>query len=47
MIAASLVGIFLIPALYVAFQRMRERVKGQVLAADRKVVPAEEASAPH
>ena len=35
------------PALYVVFQWLRERVKGQVLATDRKVVPAEEASAPH
>jgi hydrophobe/amphiphile efflux-1 (HAE1) family protein len=33
MIAAALVGIFVIPALYVAFQTLRERVKGQ--AADR------------
>jgi hypothetical protein len=28
MLAASLVGIFLIPMLYVVFQTMRERVKG-------------------
>ena len=29
MIAASAVGIFLIPLLYVIFQRVRERLKGQ------------------
>jgi hypothetical protein len=29
MIAASAVGIFLIPLLYVIFQRLRERLKGQ------------------
>jgi hypothetical protein len=28
MLAASLVGIFLIPMLYVVFQAVRERVKG-------------------
>jgi len=28
MLAAALVGIFLIPALYVVFQTVRERVKG-------------------
>jgi len=31
MLAASLVGIFLIPVLYVAFQRMREKVKAGAL----------------
>ena len=30
MIAASTIGIFLIPMLYVTFQSMRERVQGQV-----------------
>ena len=29
MIAASCLGIFVIPGLYVAFQRFREKVKGQ------------------
>ena len=29
MIAASLVGVFLIPVLYVVFQRLRERIKGR------------------
>jgi len=33
MLAAALVGIFLIPALYVAFQSLRERVKGNRAAA--------------
>ncbi len=28
MLASALVGIFLIPVLYVVFQRLRERVKG-------------------
>jgi hypothetical protein len=29
MVAATLVGIFLIPALFAGFQRLRERLKGQ------------------
>jgi hydrophobic/amphiphilic exporter-1 (mainly G- bacteria), HAE1 family len=29
MIAASLIGVFLIPGLYVVFQQLRERIKGQ------------------
>jgi multidrug efflux pump subunit AcrB len=33
MLAASLIGIFLIPLLYVVFQWLREKVKGRVLAA--------------
>jgi multidrug efflux pump subunit AcrB len=33
MLAASLIGIFLIPVLYVVFQWLREKVKGQVLSA--------------
>jgi hydrophobic/amphiphilic exporter-1 (mainly G- bacteria), HAE1 family len=32
MLAASMIGIFLIPMLYVVFQRFRERVHGQPLA---------------
>jgi hypothetical protein len=28
MLAAAAVGIFVIPALYIVFQRLRERVKG-------------------
>ena len=30
MIAASCLGIFVIPGLYVAFQRMREKIKGMM-----------------
>jgi len=30
MIAASAVGIFMIPMLYVVFQSLRERVKGRI-----------------
>jgi hydrophobe/amphiphile efflux-1 (HAE1) family protein len=33
MLAASLIGIFLIPLLYVVFQWLREKAKGQVLSA--------------
>jgi hypothetical protein len=32
MLAASLIGIFLIPLLYVVFQWLREKVKGSVLS---------------
>jgi hypothetical protein len=32
MLGASLVGIFLIPLLYVVFQRLRERLKGRTVA---------------
>jgi HAE1 family hydrophobic/amphiphilic exporter-1 len=32
MIAASVLGIFLIPVLYVVFQRFRERLKGGAAA---------------
>jgi HAE1 family hydrophobic/amphiphilic exporter-1 len=42
MIAASLIGVFLIPGLYVVFQRLRERVKGERAAAPpTKPAPAE------
>jgi multidrug efflux pump subunit AcrB len=33
MIAASLIGVFLIPGLYVVFQRLRERLKGERVVA--------------
>jgi len=33
MLAASLIGIFLIPLLYVVFQWLREKVKAQVFSA--------------
>ena len=39
MIAASLIGVFLIPGLYVVFQKMRERIKGERAVA--KPAPAE------
>jgi HAE1 family hydrophobic/amphiphilic exporter-1 len=39
MIAASLIGVFLIPGLYVVFQQLRERLKGQRAVA--KPEPAE------
>jgi multidrug efflux pump subunit AcrB len=35
MIAASAIGIFLIPPLYVVFQRMREKVRGEAAARPR------------
>jgi hydrophobe/amphiphile efflux-1 (HAE1) family protein len=35
MIAASAIGIFLIPPLYVVFQRMRERIRGEAAARPR------------
>jgi hydrophobic/amphiphilic exporter-1 (mainly G- bacteria), HAE1 family len=34
MIAASFLGVFLIPLLYVVFQRLRERIKGQPAKGD-------------
>ena len=34
MIAASAVGIFLIPVLYVVFQRLREKIKEQSAEGD-------------
>jgi hydrophobe/amphiphile efflux-1 (HAE1) family protein len=40
MIAASFLGIFLIPVLYVAFQWMREKVKGEGAAAPASSEPA-------
>jgi hypothetical protein len=36
MIAAAAVGIFVIPALYVVFQTLREKVKGSRGGPDRK-----------
>ncbi len=36
MLAASLIGVFLIPMLYVVFQRLRERVHGTPTASDAK-----------
>jgi hypothetical protein len=41
MLAAAVVGIFVIPALYVFFQSIRERIKGLVRRS-----PTEPASAP-
>jgi hydrophobe/amphiphile efflux-1 (HAE1) family protein len=38
MLAASIIGIFLIPMLYVVFQRMRERVKSRLSRKARPVV---------
>jgi multidrug efflux pump subunit AcrB len=35
MIAASAIGIFLIPPLYVVFQRMREKIRGEAAARPR------------
>jgi multidrug efflux pump subunit AcrB len=35
MIAASAIGIFLIPPLYVVFQRLRERLRGEAAARAR------------
>jgi hydrophobe/amphiphile efflux-1 (HAE1) family protein len=43
MIAASAIGIFLIPPLYVVFQRLREKIRGEATARPRG---AEEARAP-
>jgi hypothetical protein len=43
MIAASAVGIFLIPPLYVVFQWLRERIRGEAAARPRD---AEESPAP-
>jgi hypothetical protein len=34
MLAASVFGIFLIPGLYVVFQRLRDRVKGRPAGAE-------------
>jgi multidrug efflux pump subunit AcrB len=44
MIAASAIGIFLIPPLYVVFQRMRERVRGEAAARPRGAEAAPEHS---
>jgi hypothetical protein len=38
MIAASAVGIFLIPPLYVVFQWLREKVRGEAAAGPRSEV---------
>ena len=40
MIAASSIGIFLIPMLYVVFQSMRERVKARFAGGGRRAAPA-------
>jgi hydrophobe/amphiphile efflux-1 (HAE1) family protein len=40
MLAASSIGIFLVPMLYVIFQRMRERVKMRFAGSDKKDAPA-------
>jgi len=42
MLAATVVGVFLIPSLYVAFQRMREKLKG----APRDMTPEAAEKAP-
>jgi len=42
MIAASAIGIFLIPPLYVVFQRMRERIRGEAAARPRGAEAAAE-----
>jgi multidrug efflux pump subunit AcrB len=39
MLAASSIGIFLIPMLYVTFQRLRERTKEHVSSSDKKKYP--------
>jgi len=44
MIAASAIGIFLIPPLYVVFQQMRERVRGEAAAKPRGAEAATEHS---
>jgi hydrophobe/amphiphile efflux-1 (HAE1) family protein len=44
MIAASLIGIFLIPVLYVVFQRLREGLKGQKLPATGHLAAADTAT---
>ncbi|QVL48334.1 MAG: multidrug efflux RND transporter permease subunit [Thiocapsa sp.] len=43
MLAASLIGIFLIPMLYVVFQRFREKVHGGVKVRDPGPIPEHEA----
>jgi hypothetical protein len=42
MIAASSIGIFLVPMLYVIFQRMRERVKAASKSPSRLNPPVDE-----
>jgi hypothetical protein len=39
MLAASSIGIFLVPMLYVTFQQLRERVKKRVGGSGRKPHP--------
>ena len=34
MLAASSIGIFMIPMLYVVFQRLREKIKGHAVESD-------------
>jgi Cu/Ag efflux pump CusA len=41
MLAASLIGIFLIPMVYIFFQNARERVKGPVRAGARSLPAVE------
>jgi multidrug efflux pump len=43
MLAASSIGIFMVPMLYVTFQRLRERVKGASKSANRQTPPVDEA----
>jgi multidrug efflux pump subunit AcrB len=43
MLAASSIGIFLVPMLYVTFQRLRERVKERVSSSGKKYPPARNA----
>jgi multidrug efflux pump subunit AcrB len=47
MVAASLIGIFLIPVLYVAFQWLREKVKAQVVSAPAAECTPELGGVPH
>jgi hypothetical protein len=42
MLAASSIGIFLVPMLYVTFQRLRERAKGASKATHRPTPPIDE-----
>jgi hypothetical protein len=46
MLAASLIGIFLIPVLYVVFQWLREKVKARVLSAPVQECAPETAEVP-
>jgi hypothetical protein len=44
MIAASAIGIFLIPPLYVVFQQLREKIRGEAAARPRGTEAAVEQS---